>query len=245
MRSGFRIVVLFFLVIRVVLVLITLTVIIDILEIDRHIADRLYGWEGHSWSLKNAWVTAVLIHLGGKYFSILLLMIVCTLFLSSFLASSIRFSSFSSFCHFPSLRAWRLRLGYLLVAAILGSLSVSVGKAVSNISCPWDFARYGGTLEYLSLFEQLQVRNGSHCFPAGHASAGFAWVALYFVGLHTCSSWRWLALGFAVLLGVVFGISQQLRGAHFLSHDLWSFGVCWMVSLVCYQLILKPYESLQ
>jgi membrane-associated PAP2 superfamily phosphatase len=29
-------------------------------------------------------------------------------------------------------------------------------------------------------------------------------------------------------LGVIFGLAQQARGAHFLSHDLVSLGICWL-----------------
>lgn len=222
---------LLFSLIKATVILIAATFFIDVLNVDQIVADRIYQWEGYSWELKNAWFTSVFIHFGGKYFSIFLIIVVLFFLLASFVL--------------PPLRGWRLRLTYLFIAAVLGSLSVSIGKTISNISCPWDFSRYGGTLEYISLIEQLRVRNGSQCFPAGHASAGFAWVALYFVGLHSNSSWRWPALFFSLFLGVLFGVSQQLRGAHFLSHDLWSFGCCWMVSLVCYYLILNPYESLK
>lgn len=216
-------------VIIVLVLLIFISVMIEIAGIDQAVADQIYRWEGSQWRFKNDWITAVLIHKGGKYFSIAMLFSVITLLILSYIS--------------PLLTEWKYRLQYLLVATILGTLIVSLGKATTNISCPWDFSRYGGTQEYLTLIEQLWVRNGSQCFPAGHASAGFTWVALYFVGYHTKSAWRWPALFFALSLGVVFGISQQLRGAHFLSHDLWSFGFCWMVSLICYEVMLKPYES--
>lgn len=204
------------------------TLAIEAAGTDAYLADVFYSWEGNQWQLKNAWVTSVLIHKGGKYLSILLLLLVLSLWFSS---------------HFiPSLTTWENRFRYVLVASILSALLVGVGKSLSNISCPWDFARYGGSLEYIPLLEQFGVRNGSHCFPAGHASAGFAWVPLYFVGRHLRTTWRWWGLAAALLLGVIFGVSQQLRGAHFISHDLWSFGTCWMVSLICYHTTLKPYE---
>lgn len=213
---------------KLIVILILITFIIEIFSLDKLVADHIYQWEGNQWSLKNEWATAVLIHLGGKYFSISMLLITLMLLLASYTL--------------PALKPWKYRLLYLVTATLSGSIFVSIGKSFSDISCPWDFDRYGGTLEYTSLLEQLWLRNGSHCFPAGHASAGFAWVALYFVGLHSNSIWRRWALGFALLLGCIFGISQQLRGAHFLSHDIWSFGFCWMVSLICYAVMLKPYE---
>ena len=39
--------------------------------------------------------------------------------------------------------------------------------------------------------------------------------------------WRWLGLVTGLSAGLLFGISQQLRGAHFVSHDIWTLGICW------------------
>ena len=36
-----------------------------------------------------------------------------------------------------------------------------------------------------------------------------------------------------------FGGIQQLRGAHFLSHDLWTLGICWLVAVVCCPLLYR------
>jgi membrane-associated PAP2 superfamily phosphatase len=36
-------------------------------------------------------------------------------------------------------------------------------------------------------------------------------------------------LGAAVAAGLVLGVSQQLRGAHYMSHTLWTAWVCWTV----------------
>ena len=216
-------------VIKLLGVLISITLLIDFLSIDSLLADFIYRQEGNQWQLKNAWVTAVFIHKAGKYFSIMLLTSVLILMLAAY--------------RYSFLAQWKYRLQFLFIATALATLFISIGKALTNISCPWDFARYGGLVEYLPLLKQLWIRNGSQCFPAGHASAGFAWVSLYFMGRSSKAPWRWWGLGFAVLMGSLFGISQQLRGAHFLSHDLWSFGICWMVSLICYGVLLKPYES--
>lgn len=161
-------------VITVLVVFISTSAIIEIAGIDQVVADLIYRWEGNQWHFKNEWITAVFIHKGGKYFSIAMLFLVIILLFLSYIS--------------PLLAEWKHRLQYLLVATMLGSLIISLGKATTNISCPWDFSRYGGTLEYLTLIEQLWVRNGSQCVPAGHASAGFTWVALYFVGHHTKSA---------------------------------------------------------
>jgi membrane-associated PAP2 superfamily phosphatase len=48
--------------------------------------------------------------------------------------------------------------------------------------------------------------------------------------------WRLLGLAVGGGLGLLFGISQQLRGAHFLSHDVWTAGICWATALLTYLL---------
>ena len=115
-----------------------------------------------------------------------------------------------------------------------GSVLVSLSKAALAVSCPWEFARYGGHLAYHSVFEQLFLRNGSGCFPAAQASAGYAWLAAYFAGCYYAARWRWLALAAALALGFVLGFAQQVRGAHFISHDLWTLAVCWFYCLGLY-----------
>jgi len=39
---------------------------------------------------------------------------------------------------------------------------------------------------------------------------------------------RWLAG--AMLAGFVFGLAQQVRGAHYMSHTLWTAWLCWSVA---------------
>lgn len=117
----------------------------------------------------------------------------------------------------------RLRLRVVGLSALLVPLVISTLKQASAAHCPWDLVRYGGSEPYLRLFEALPpgVQAG-HCLPAGHASS-----ALWLVSL--CVYWlpsrpgpaRRAALG-TLLLGGLVGWMQQLRGAHFLTHTLWS-----------------------
>jgi membrane-associated PAP2 superfamily phosphatase len=38
----------------------------------------------------------------------------------------------------------------------------------------------------------------------------------------------------------VFGISQQLRGAHFISHDLAAIAICWTCAVALHRLFWRP-----
>lgn len=202
----------------------TLAFYIELSGVDALLADKIYAWEGGSWALKKAWITETLIHQAGKYFSISLALLVIFALIATYIS--------------PRLLKYQRELLFLLCAAAGSSGFVSILKGISHVSCPWDFTRYGGDLPYASVFTQIIHLSGDGCFPAGHASGGYAWLAFYFLGEHKQSRWRWAGLGFALGIGIIFGISQQLRGAHFITHDLWTLGICWFFSLFMYKLML-------
>ena len=203
--------------------------VIEFCGIDKILADYLYALEGGDWVLRNTWLAETLIHKAGRNLSLLLLLILLIAIGFSFTKSKVR--------------VYRWQLIYLLVAAGGASLIVTLIKQLNHASCPWDFARYGGKTEYATVFAEFLHGSGSDCFPAAHASAGYAWLALYFLGVYFKSSWRWAGLAFALGLGLVFGVTQQLRGAHFVSHDLWTLGICWFFSLLLYRLMLWNKKS--
>ena len=41
----------------------------------------------------------------------------------------------------------------------------------------------------------------------------------------------WLAA--VLVLGLALGIAQQMRGAHFMSHTLWTGWLCWAAASAC------------
>jgi membrane-associated PAP2 superfamily phosphatase len=127
----------------------------------------------------------------------------------------------------------------VVASVTLATLAVSLLKSLTRMDCPWDLLRYGGTRPFIGMFEARHGLAASGCFPAGHASAGYAWVALYFAALAARPAWRWAGLAIGLAGGALFGVSQQLRGAHFLSHDLWSLATCWLVALALYLLMLR------
>lgn len=116
----------------------------------------------------------------------------------------------------------------MALSALLGLAVVSVIKNLSNTSCPWDLAEFGGVARYASHWALGVIDGGGgRCFPGGHASAGFAFVGGYFaLRRKQPIAARWWLAG-AVLMGLVLGGSQQVRGAHFMSHTLWTGWLCW------------------
>ena len=197
----------------------------SILKIDFTITDVIYRLQGKAWAWKDTLITQDVLHKGGKWLSLTMGLITLLLLMLSTVVA--RF------------KVYRTPLLYLFSATLLSALLVATIKHLVSMECPWDLVRYGGARDFIGL---LNIRPSSMpasaCFPAGHASAGYTWIALYFFFTAIRPHWRWAGLALGLGLGLTFGITQQFRGAHFLSHDLWTVMICWTVSFVLSRFLL-------
>ncbi|MBE0475294.1 phosphatase PAP2 family protein [Rhodoferax sp.] len=136
---------------------------------------------------------------------------------------------------FRGLQRWQ-RIEIVL-GILLSLLAVSTLKHFSLTSCPWDLQDFGGKASYVSHWTWGARDGGSgRCFPAGHASSALAFIALALPWLFSDNAslrrrGQWLLL-MALFLGLVFGLAQTLRGAHYPSHTLWTSWICWTVAVV-------------
>ncbi|HEX2830546.1 MAG TPA: phosphatase PAP2 family protein [Burkholderiales bacterium] len=136
----------------------------------------------------------------------------------------------------PALRFDRRILLFLVLAIGLAPLSVTAAKALSARHCPWDIDEFGGYVPYERLWEGSAppIRAG-HCFPAGHASTGFALLAFYFAahrrGMRKAAP---AALAIGIAAGLALGWGRVLQGAHFPSHVAWAGLLCWIVMVGLY-----------
>jgi len=126
-------------------------------------------------------------------------------------------------------RGERVQMALGIVASVL---VITLIKRGSQTSCPWDLDEFGGVAHYVSHWSWGQGDGGpGHCFPAGHASAAFAFLGGYFVLARRLPGMaRWWLLA-TLVAGLVLGLVQQLRGAHYMSHTLWTGWLCWSTSL--------------
>lgn len=116
----------------------------------------------------------------------------------------------------------------LAVLPLLAGLFITTLKAFSLTSCPWDLNEFGGVAQYLSHWRLAPDGGSGHCFPGGHAAHGFAMMAGYFVFRDSHRSLARIWLAGSILAGLVLGLVQQWRGAHFMSHTLWTALLCWL-----------------
>lgn len=129
--------------------------------------------------------------------------------------------------------AMRLRLRIVGLSAGLVPLMTSMLKQASDSHCPWDLARYGGVQPYVRLLDALPLgASAGHCLPAGHASTSLWLVALAVFWLPGNPRMAAAVAAAGLAAGFAMGWMQQLRGAHFLTHTLWSVWIAVLVVLV-------------
>lgn len=115
----------------------------------------------------------------------------------------------------------------ILVPLILSSL-----KEVTFMYCPSQLDLYGGEKSFRALFDfstHIPWTERGKCYPAGHASGGFALMSFYFV--FQKKSLRIFGLFLGLILGWVMALYQMLKGAHFLSHSVTSMLLSWAIIL--------------
>lgn len=143
-------------------------------------------------------------------------------------------------CVRSDLRSLRRPAAYFVIAAVLSVGIVGLLKITTNVDCPWDLSEFGGRFPAIALFaDRPDDLRTAHCFPAAHASSGYALLALYFLLRERHALVARLGLALGVLVGLLFGIAQQARGAHFVSHDVWSAFLVWTISLSVYTFAFK------
>lgn len=132
------------------------------------------------------------------------------------------------------------KLIYIIVATLLSMLIVSLLKRITVIACPWSLSEFGGSASYIHFWEMISSRYPySSCFPAGHSSGGFSLVSIFYAGRLFDHKSRYVYLLPALVVGLSFGIVQQMREAHFLSHDLMTIAVCICVNYVLSWILLS------
>jgi membrane-associated PAP2 superfamily phosphatase len=192
---------------------------------DRAVGGVLYALEGGTWSLRHDYFVSTIMHERAQQAAILIHLNVIILALASrWLAC---------------LRRWRRGLVYVALAASTAIALVATAKYLLPFPCPSKLENFGGMLPSKSWYSYDEIAMGRGCFPAAHATCGFALLPWYAFARYYNLRGRWVYLVGALAVGSVFGGVQQIRGAHFLSHDLAAVAVCWLSMWVYARLLLQ------
>lgn len=184
-------------------------------DLDLRLADAMYDRSTHSFPWQHAWLTEVFGHSIVKIVLTVVGVVLVALCLGEPLLRKRYLNAW-----------WRLRLRFAGASAILIPLITSMLKQASKSHCPWDIERYGGSQQYYRLLEHVPAWvDAGRCLPGGHASTALWLIGMVAFWLPHRPRAALMAAVFSLLAGAALGWMQQMRGAHFLTHTLWSMWI--------------------
>lgn len=180
---------------------------------------RAFG-NAHGFAWRDQWLTAGVLHGGGRWLAWGVLALLAGDALQPKLT-----------------RAARRERWYWIGVILACTLLVPGLKRLTHTSCPWDLSEFGGVAAYVPHWQWSALDGGpGHCFPSGHAVAAFAFLGIYFGSRHHRPRLARAGLVLVCVAGAVFGWAQLARGAHYVSHTLWSAWLCWALCVLATRL---------
>jgi len=197
-----------YIVIAIILLAVSV-VFFEFSHVDLAIQSQLYDLASHQWLLdRNEPVAKLIFYDGIKQLYIVFILAILLLLVF--------------FARHKKVAEYRHGMLIVVLSAILVPGSVSALKSITKVPCPRDIQMFGGEFPYVKLFQHYpaayQQRRKPGCFPAGHASGGFALLSLFF--LFKSRKNRIRATAFALTVGWSTGIYKMLIGDHFLGHTV-------------------------
>jgi len=137
----------------------------------------------------------------------------------------------------PSLESYQIAIRINFLSLLLTPLLVGGLKATTNVACPAKLTNFGGDIPYIAVLQDYphgqKPKDLQRCFPAGHASAGFALFAL-FLFFRQPKHQQQVVIA-VLILGWVLGFYKMAIGDHFFSHTMMTMLLAWLnVRLLIY-----------
>ena len=127
---------------------------------------------------------------------------------------------------------WRRYSAFLVLLLIIGPglLVNSYFKSHWGRPRPREIVQFGGKKEFLQPWQKGESGKG-RSFPSGHASAAFYMTAPFLIyrRQRPTLAYAWLTGG--MIFGVLMSIARITQGGHFLSDNLWAFGIVYLTAL--------------
>ncbi|WP_244596037.1 phosphatase PAP2 family protein [Pseudidiomarina aestuarii] len=207
----------------VMLGFVALLFVLEVSGLKFDIAATFFKLEGEQWSLRNHFITKTILHESVRWLNIVavlgLLMVIVYQYIGRPFATD------------------KHRYALLLISVLFSFGLVNYFKYILGMDCPWDLQQFGGSQPYVPLWQfRPEDQAAGRCFPAGHSSIGFAWIALYFFWRQRHPVRARRAFVTALIIGFILGLSQQLRGAHFFIDDVTTAFICWCIPAIIFHI---------
>lgn len=202
-------------------ILILSIVFFELTTINILVQDTMFDYETHQWILDAQLQPYKFIFYDG-------IKTVLILFASSLLIALIFFRNKKT------IKEYKKGMIVVILSAIIIPLVIGSLKKCTNMPCPKNEIHYGGiypsTKVWESYPESFTQLNTIKCWPAGHASGGFALLSLFF--LFKTRKNKTIALIGALGIGWSMGIYKMLIGDHFLGHTVITMIIAWLIVLL-------------
>lgn len=189
-------------------ILLLVQTIIPYEALDMAVARLIYRLGGGAWMNPAWWRT--LFYTGGK--------VVAALILVSLL--------FGLYGAWKNANKERFKaLGLAFISSVVMLVLMSAMKDISGVACPWSFQEFshaGVIRKAIAPFSWLFTGSErlGQCWPAGHASCGFAFFGLWYAAKRLQIKHANLVLLSVIAFGLICGVGRMANGAHFLSHTV-------------------------
>ncbi|MBU0924005.1 phosphatase PAP2 family protein [bacterium] len=208
-----------------VMLLIAVIALFQFSDLDIFIQNFFYNFELKVWLIdKDEPILKFFLYDGMKIF--LILIAVAILFSLVFLRKK------------RLIQEYKKGLIIVLLSAIFVPLMIGSLKAISNTPCPCNIVNFNGVYPDIKVFDSYPKDfiqpSKAKCWPAGHASGGFALMALFFL-FKTPKNQKKALIG-ALIVGWSMGSYKMLLGDHFLSHTLITMIMAWLIILIIVKL---------
>jgi len=202
------------------LILIGTILLFSFTKIDFIVSDHFFDLKTHTWLLdRNLQPYKFVFYDGIKELLIL--------FAASLLISLLFFRNNSI------IKDYKRGIIIVVMSAVLVPLITSGLKKYTNLPCPKNEIHYGGIYPETMVWEHYPTNfkqtKRIECWPAGHASGGFALLSLFF--LFKNEKRKKMAVVGALIIGWSMGYYKMLIGDHFLSHTIIVMIIAWLVVL--------------
>lgn len=209
------------------LILAAIILFFGMTDIDIDVQDFFYNYSTHKWILDSSLQPYKFIFYDGIKKLLIAIAVLFLLALIFFYKTKI-------------VREYKRGMVILILSAILVPVVVGGLKKETNMPCPKDEMHYGGIYPRTAVWQEYSkeftlTHKRSKCWPAGHASGGFALFSLFFLFKKRRNKIAGLTTGFIV--GWSMGLYKMLIGDHFFSHTVITMILAWLIILLVAKLV--------
>jgi len=196
-------------------------------DVDLSVQDLFFNYSTHTWIINGYLQPYKFIFYDGIK---KLLIIIAVLFLLAFVF----------FRKNRIIQEYKRGIVILILSAIFVPAIASGLKKTTDMPCPKDEIVYGGLYPRTAVWQEYNeefklTHKETRCWPAGHASGGFALLCLFFLFKTKRNKIIGLVTGLSV--GWAMGLYKMIIGDHFLSHTVITMVLAWLIVLLIAKLV--------